>query len=214
MFFQLILSFRELIKKIIKSLDLVERFYYFLKIFLKRAVVIFLLVSFLFFPLSFDEDLKWTDLNSCDFFLKIDSSLFFRFFVRKVLAATLNPGSNFVACALVAIQPAYTTESYPDVTVYWSFSGSGSQKSYRVQIDDDLNFGSVNIDSGTVTDSSARSYRVTSGLSFGTKYYWRLMITDSFDSVTDWIIGEAFMTNKPSIKIKGGTKLKGGVKLK
>jgi len=135
--------------------------------------------------------------------------------VQVVKGATLNPGSDFMACTLQVVQPFYTTDANPTVTVYWSFYSAvgNTQVSYRVQIDDDPAFGSINVDSNTTSDASARSYQ-TASLSFDVRYYWRLMITDNNGSVTDWISGDSFATNKPGIRLKGDIKLKGDIRLK
>lgn len=136
-------------------------------------------------------------------------------------ASTLNPGTDFNVCAHFAFQPFYLNDANPTVTVHWTFTSpylqivpANTQVSYQVQIDDDPAFGSINVDSGTVANAAARSYTYTgASLSFGAKYYWRLLITDNNSSVTDWISGDSFTTNKPSILLKG-LKLRGGVRLK
>lgn len=136
------------------------------------------------------------------------------FFDHKALAATLNAGSNFTVCTSLSYQQAYTTEAAPIVTVYWTFSSSvNTQAAYQVQIDDDAAFGSVNVDSGVVSSAPARSY-TTSSLSFGTRYYWRVQITDNLSSVTDWIVGDSFITLKQSLMLKGNIKLWGNIKLR
>jgi len=142
--------------------------------------------------------------------------LFLSYYPKPIAyAATLNAGSNFTVCTGVAVQPFYTTQTNPSVTLYWEFSSYlNTQATYRIQIDNDAAFGSP-LDTGVVSSVGARSYGTsTTGLSFGTRYYWRIVITDNLSSETDWINGDSFITNKPSIKLRGGIKLKGGVRLK
>ncbi|KKS25989.1 MAG: hypothetical protein UU87_C0005G0016 [Parcubacteria group bacterium GW2011_GWA2_42_11] len=137
--------------------------------------------------------------------------------IQPVLAATLNPGSSFTVCTGQSAQPAYTTDGNPSITVYWSFSSTAgnTQVAYRVQIDNDPAFGSINVDSASVEIAAARSYSYTgTSIVFGTRYYWRLQITDDNMSTTDWISGDSFITNKPSLRLDGGIKLDGGVVLK
>lgn len=139
------------------------------------------------------------------------------YFSQTVFAGQItNAGSNFTLCGLGTAQPSYTTESNPNVTLYWSFySGAGNtQADYHIQISSDSTFASGVLDTGTTT-SSATSYSTsTSNLSFNTKYYWRIVATDNLSSYSDWVNGDPFVTNRPSVKLQGGIKLQGKVKLK
>ena len=125
-------------------------------------------------------------------------------------AATLNAGSNFTVCTVQSIESA----AFGAATVQWTFYSSvgNTQAAYHIEIDDDPDFGSVR-DSGVVSDAAARAYS-TSSLTVGTRYYWRLQITDDNSSVTDWISGDSFLILLPSINLKGGLILKGDIKLK
>ena len=159
--------------------------------------------------------------------------------IRIVKAETLYLGSEVILCTAAISQPAYTSETNPTVTVYWDFSSSSSdyadcdgahtlwsdgteagnddcpalsastQVSYWVEIDDNSDYSSPVIQTGEV--SSSNEYYTYSGasLSFGTTYYWRVIIKDNYGTITDWATGEGgFIPNKPSIKLKGSIKLK------
>jgi len=129
---------------------------------------------------------------------------FFERIINAVWGAALNPGSIFTVCALSASQPEYTTEINPSVTVYWTFGSSvgNTQKSYRVQISESSDFSSsMAVDTGTVSDVSARSYTSNLELYFERNYYWRLIIVDNNNSVTDWIVGDSFRTGRASSEV-------------
>jgi len=131
--------------------------------------------------------------------------------IQKAQAATLNAGSNFTACTAQAVLSPWAGYA----TVYWTFASAvgNTQAAYQVQIDDDSGFGSVNVDSGVVSNAAARSYS-TGGLSLNIRYYWRLQITDNNSSVTDWISGDSFLLLIPSINLKGGLRIRGDIRLK
>lgn len=132
------------------------------------------------------------------------------FAVPPARAATLMAGSNFIVCT------GQVTE-YPltgGAQVNWTFVSlaGNTQAAYRVLIDDDPVFGSANVDSGNVA-SSATFYAAT-GLVVGTRYYWRVLITDNNGSTTDWVTGDSFLLLMPSVNLKGGLKLRGDIKLR
>jgi PKD repeat protein len=68
-----------------------------------------------------------------------------------------------------------------------------SQSAYRVQVDDNSDFSSPEIDSGKVL-SSSQSFAPTTPLKWNTRYYWRLKVWDSADLPSDWILGPSFTT--------------------
>lgn len=158
---------------------------------------------------QFLESLAWRFLALAS----IVSFLVNSFSPGNALAATLNPGSNFTVCTGVVYLNFGLT---PSATVTWSFDSlyGNTQKTYQVQVAVDQDFSSVVADSGAVSNAAARSHVVSSGLQYGTLYHWRLQISDNNDSVIDWLRGDSFIANVPSIKLQGGLKLQGGVKLK
>jgi len=159
-----------------------------------------LVLVFFVFQICFSlGQAKETPLT-CRAFPEKEKSFFEKFF-GVVWAATINPGSIFTVCTHTISQPdPYTSESDPSITVSWTFSSpvGNTQQSYRVQIDDNSDFGSVVVDTGMVADELARSYTSNSGLAFETNYYWRLMLVDNNNSTTDWVVGDAFQTGSPS----------------
>ena len=96
------------------------------------------------------------------------------------------------------------TISFPAVQVSWQFTHpeGDSQSAYQVQIDNNPDFSSPEVDSGKI-NSSSNSYATLAGkLSWNTTYYWRLKVWDSNGLSSDWILGPSFNTPKhayPSI---------------
>jgi len=119
----------------------------------------------------------------------------------------LNPGTNFTLCTSTVVQDACYSGSYPTPTLNWTMAGAGSQTAYQIQIDNDPGFGSREIDSGTVS-SGNKFYAVSSsGLSFGTLYYWRVRIQDNFSAGTwsGWANGDSFTTaSSCCVPVNGG----------
>lgn len=117
-----------------------------------------------------------------------------------------NAGTNISVTTSTVSQPGCYSGAYPTPTLNWTigfdptnpiYPTGSSQIRYEVEIDNDSNFGSINIDTGEVV-SGASSYTVNqSGLSFGTSYYWRIRVMDNFSSWTDWASGldTIFTTN-------------------
>jgi len=107
--------------------------------------------------------------------------------------ADLNEESNITVCADAVDQPSCYTGSYPVPALSWTIGSdsegmwdASSQESYEVNIDNNSDFGSQEIDTGEVASTDI-SYTVdASGLSFNTIYYWRVAIKDDYDSWTDW----------------------------
>lgn len=77
----------------------------------------------------------------------------------------------------------------------WAFSDpeGDSQGAYQVQVDNNSNFSSPEIDSGKVL-SSSESYAAPTPLSYNTTYYWRLKVWDEYDAGSNWISGPSFAT--------------------
>jgi hypothetical protein len=80
----------------------------------------------------------------------------------------------------------------------WTFVDQGdSQSAYQIQIDNNSNFSSPEVDTGKVLSSSqtfllSRPFPL---LNWGTTYYWRLRVWDSHDTPsTNWIYGPFFTT--------------------
>jgi len=81
------------------------------------------------------------------------------------------------------------------VLLTWQFSDpdiGDTQKAYQVQVDNNSDFSSPEVDSGKVY-SSSEAY-TASGFSYKTTYYWRLGVWDDKDLQSDWISGPSFTT--------------------
>jgi len=105
-----------------------------------------------------------------------------------------NPGTDFTLCTSTVDQPECYDTEYPTPTVNWTVSGSSSQTQYEVEIDQNLNFNNLEIDTGAVT-SGANSYTVDQDvLIFGHTYYWRVKIKDNYDSWSNWAEADSSFT--------------------
>ncbi len=81
-------------------------------------------------------------------------------------------------------------------TFSWDFSdpdAGDNQSAYQVQIDNNSDFSSPEIDSGKV-NSSSNSFAPVSPLSWNTTYYWRVKVWDSSNLDSGWINGSSFTT--------------------
>ncbi|MCD6500856.1 hypothetical protein J7K42_02455 [bacterium] len=87
--------------------------------------------------------------------------------------------------------------SYPLHPIFsWTFSDpdGDTQGAYQVQVDDNSDFSSPEIDSGKVL-SSSESYAAPTPLSYRTTYWWRLKVWDEGGTPSiDWISGPSFTT--------------------
>jgi hypothetical protein len=80
----------------------------------------------------------------------------------------------------------YCTVPAPFITLSWDFDDPGdTQSAYRVQVDNNPLFGSVDIDSGKLLTASEQYAPV--GLGYGITYYWRVKVWDSFDVESVWV---------------------------
>jgi hypothetical protein len=102
------------------------------------------------------------------------------------------------ATNLSVTQPDYCF-SGPAATLSWRFfdpDSGDTQSAYRVQVDNNSNFSSPEVDSGKVISSSNSYATVPGALSYNTTYYWRLMVWDSKNLSSNWISGPSFSTPK------------------
>lgn len=99
------------------------------------------------------------------------------------------------ATNLSVSQPDYCLVGWASAIFSWNFSDPGdTQSAYQVQVDNNSNFSSPEVDSGKVI-SSSNSFATQAGqISFNNTYYWRLMVWDSKDAASSWISGPAFAT--------------------
>jgi len=78
----------------------------------------------------------------------------------------------------------------------WTFIDAGdTQSAYQIQVDNNSNFSSPEVNPGKVT-STSNSY-APSGLPFATTYYWRLQVWDSQNVSSGWLVPSptSFVTN-------------------
>ncbi len=96
---------------------------------------------------------------------------------------------------MLATQPDYC-ESGPAVTCSWTYTDAegDAQSAYRVQIDDNSDFASPAVDTGTIT-STSKSYATPFGrLAYNTTYRWRVMVWDAKGKPSVWTSGPTFTT--------------------
>lgn len=178
----------------------------------------------------------WQDLL-CLFFVIYFSffpNIFFK--PRNVWALTENPGTDFTLCtAGTSMERNGGGAIY--TTFYWIFDsvqndyfdddglpltvdGGNSedvpvmaasvQSSYWLEVDDDSLFGSPLIQTGEVATTSQYYYYNGLGITEDRTWYWRIMVKDSYDSITDWVNGGSFSLSSQTV-LKGSIKLKGNI---
>jgi len=158
------------------------------------------------------------------------------FETRPVWALTENEGTDFTLCTAGA--GLVRNGAAIDVTFYWVFdvqqndyfdddgmplTGDGgnsedvpvmtaaTQASYWLEVDDDSGFGSPEIQTGEVTSTDEYYFYNGGALTVDRTWYWRVMVKDSYDSVTDWVSGGSFSFSVTT-KLKGNIKLKGDIR--
>jgi len=111
---------------------------------------------------------------------------------------TPQPTNNLPSATnLKVTQPDYCKVG-PGATIFsWTFTDpdGDSQSAYQVQVDNNSNFSSPEVDSGKI-NSSSNSYTPQTGLNYNTTYYWRVMVWDSKGAQSLWSYGPSFTTPK------------------
>jgi len=103
------------------------------------------------------------------------------------------------------VQPACYSGSFPTPTLNWTVTGSSSQTNYQVQIDNNSNFSSpeVNRDYSGLSNSSPTTNNQTVSVAiaaasnriiYNTTYYWRVKVYDSNGADSGWVSGSSFIT--------------------
>lgn len=91
-------------------------------------------------------------------------------------------------------------QSGASVILPWSFSDPNPddfQSAYQIQVDNNSDFSSTEIDPGKVV-SPSDSYAILGGtLQSGTTYYWRVMVWDNYDSASAWTDSSSFTVTNP-----------------
>ncbi len=96
-----------------------------------------------------------------------------------------SPNQAPTASSVRVAEPDYCA-SAPTATLTWSYSDpdGNAQSAYRVEIDDSSDFSSVVYNTGKIV--SAATSHISSTLSYGTRYYARVRVWDSLDTVSSW----------------------------
>ncbi len=106
----------------------------------------------------------------------------------SVTVNVLPPPSTPSAGDLSSTQPNYCS-SGPAATLSWVFSdqqAGDTQSAYQIQVDNNADFSSPEINTGKII-SSSNSYSTGPGiLQYNVAYNWRVMVWDSYDNVSVW----------------------------
>ena len=142
---------------------------------------------------AWSSNIGWISFNCADRGVCLTSDY-------KVMTSFIsnNPPS---ATNLSVVQPDYCL-SGPAAIFSWTFTdpdSGDSQSAYQVQVDNNSDFSSLEVDSGKVS-SDSNSYATPPGrLQYNTPYYpyyWRVEVWDSKDVSSSWISGPSFSTPK------------------
>lgn len=122
----------------------------------------------------------------------------FVFFIRGAVGEIVDIKDNQAPSAinLSVIQPDYCRFG-PTGIFSWTFTDPNprdTQSAYQVQVDNNSDFSSPEVDSGRV-NSNSNSFATPSGkLIYNTTYFWRLMVWDNNNLASDWAAGPSFTT--------------------
>ena len=142
-----------------------------------------------------DMVVGWISFNSSD----TDSTILYK---GEFQHFNQPPSAN----NLSVIQLNYCDVFSPTAILSWSFAdpdiGFGdTQSAYQIQVDNNSDFSSLEIDTGKVLSSSNSRTTSSGDLDYNATYYWRLKVWDSFDAFSfDWIYPPSpigFPTIKP-----------------
>lgn len=118
-------------------------------------------------------------------------------------ASPKQPRSDFVICTGLVKQPNCYDGDFPRPKFNWNFKaekGISKQVACRVQIDDNGDFSSPEIDTGEVINADNVYTINKDGLIPNKEYYWRLKIKDTFNIWSDWVQGDETFIAVPFCK--------------
>jgi len=95
---------------------------------------------------------------------------------------------------LSVTQPDYCIITWPTAIFSWQFTDpdGDTQSAYQIQVDNNSNFSSPEVDTGKILSSSNFYATLPGALSYNTTYYWQLKVWDSKDLSSSWISGPSF----------------------
>ena len=95
---------------------------------------------------------------------------------------------------LLVTQPDYCIITWPAAIFSWQFTDpdNDTQSAYQIQVDNNNNFSSPEVDTGKILSSSISYATLSGALSWNTTYYWQLKVWDSKDLSSSWISGSSF----------------------
>jgi len=106
-------------------------------------------------------------------------------------------GNPPLATNLNATPGDYCFAASPSVSLNWTFSdpdAGDTQSAYQVQVDNNSDFSSPEVDSGKVISSNTT---YSPNLFFGITYNWRVKVWDSSNTDSSWAIAPIFSTPRP-----------------
>lgn len=182
------------------------------------------------------EKSVWQDLL-CLFFVVyffFFPNVFFK--PRPVWALTENEGTDFTLCTAGA--DLVRNGAAIEVTFLWIFDSqqndyfdddglpltpdggnsidtpvmdASTQASYWIEVDDNIDFSSPEIQPGEVVSTDQYYYYNGAVLTDDRTWNWRIMVKDSYGSQTDWVSGGSFSFGVDTV-LKGDIKLKGNIR--
>lgn len=108
-------------------------------------------------------------------------------------ASSKQTRSDFAICTGSVEQPDCYDGDFPRPKFNWNFrleKGISKQAACRVQIDDNGDFSSPEIDTGEVINTDNVYTINKDGLIPNKEYYWRLKVKDTFNIWSDWVQGD------------------------
>ena len=114
--------------------------------------------------------------------------------VQITVQAAAAPNQAPSANNLSVTQPDYCIITWPAAIFSWQFTDpdDDTQSAYQIQVDNNSNFSSPEVDTGKILSSSVSYATLSGALSWNTTYYWQLKVWDSKDLSSSWISGSSF----------------------
>jgi len=111
-------------------------------------------------------------------------------------AGTLTVNSPPSATNLNVTQPDYCIVGWASAIFSWTFTDpdGDSQSAYQIQVDNNSNFSSPEVNTGKILSSSNSYATLPGNLAWNTTYYWRIKVWDNYDAESNWASGSSFQT--------------------
>jgi len=144
-------------------------------------------------------------LNLIQKFLTVFIGICLIFLAGWSLVFSQNPGSDFTLCTAAVNQEACYASSTVTPRLNWTYtSGAFPQQAFWVQVDNNIDFLSLEVNTNWIT-SSNNFYDIPAGLlTNNTAYYWRIKAKDTNNSESVWTNADtSFTTPDVCVAITG-----------